>query len=123
MWRDFTYVTDLVQGIAGLIEVAPSNDRDRNTTEAFDSLSPVAPFRVVNIGNAEKVRLLDFVEAIELEVGKKAIRNYMPMQAGDVPLTWASTELLQSLTGARPATDYRLGISKFVAWYKDYYQV
>jgi UDP-glucuronate 4-epimerase len=123
MWRDFTYVKDLVQGIVGLINAVPRNDGTKNAVLAVDSLSAVAPFRVVNIGNSEKVRLMDFVEAIEHEVGKKAVRNYMPMQAGDVPMTWASTDLLQSLTGARPATDFRLGISKFVAWYKDYYKV
>jgi UDP-glucuronate 4-epimerase len=86
-----------------------------------DSLSPVAPFRIVNIGNSEKVRLLDFVEAIEEATGRKAMRNYMDMQPGDVPATWADASLLQALTGYRPATDFREGMREFVAWFRDYY--
>jgi UDP-glucuronate 4-epimerase len=86
-----------------------------------DSLSPVAPYRIVNIGNSDKVRLLDFVEAIEEELGQKAIRNYMPMQMGDVPATWANAELLKTLTGYKPQTDIKDGIRKFVAWFRDYY--
>ena len=88
-----------------------------------DSLSPVAPYRVVNIGNSKRIRLLDFIEAIEEALGKKAIRNYLPMQLGDVPATWADTTLLEKLTGYRPETDFRDGIARFVSWYRDYYQV
>ncbi|PTR06518.1 hypothetical protein C8J28_14913, partial [Cereibacter azotoformans] len=83
-------------------------------------LSPAAPFRIVNIGNSDKVRLLDFVEAIEESLGRRAIRNYMPMQLGDVPATWADAGLLHRLTGYRPQTDVREGIARFVAWYRDY---
>ena len=122
MWRDFTYVDDLVRGIAGLIEVAPLPVDARTTTLENDSLSPAAPFRIVNIGNSDKVRLLDFVDAIEVELGRKAVRNYMPMQTGDVPATWANTDLLQALTGYRPNTDFKDGIRQFVAWYRDYFQ-
>ena len=86
-----------------------------------DNQSPVALFRVVNIGNSEKVRLMDFVEAIEAEIGIKAIRKFLPMQQGDVPATWADASLLQSLTGYRPQTGFREGVAKFVAWYRDYY--
>jgi UDP-glucuronate 4-epimerase len=121
MYRDFTYVDDLVRGIRLLMDTIPQRPASPDDTAAGDSLSPVAPFRVVNIGNSEKVRLLDFVEAIEDCLGKKAIRNYMPMQAGDVPATWANAELLQSLTGYRPRTDVRDGIAQFVAWFRDYY--
>ena len=85
-----------------------------------DSLSPVAPHRVVNIGNSEKVRLLDFIEAIEKCLGKKAMRNYMGMQAGDVPATWANADLLKNLTGYRPETNFQDGILKFVEWYREY---
>jgi UDP-glucuronate 4-epimerase len=81
----------------------------------------VAPYRIVNIGNSDKVRLLDFVEAIEDELGQKAIRNYMPMQMGDVPATWANADLLQSLTGYKPQTDIKDGIRDFVLWFRDYY--
>lgn len=121
MWRDFTYVEDLVRGIAGLIEATPVRLEDPSDIPAGDSLSPVAPYRVVNIGNSDKVRLLDFVDAIEEVVGKKAIRNYLPMQQGDVPATWADASLLQNLTGYKPATPFKEGVSKFVTWYRDYY--
>ncbi|SFT11445.1 UDP-glucuronate 4-epimerase [Sulfitobacter marinus] len=120
MYRDFTYVTDLVRGIRLLIDTPPVRPDNREVPEG-DSLSPVAPYRIVNIGNSDKVRLLDFVEAIEEELGQKAIRNYMPMQMGDVPATWANAELLKSLTGYKPQTDIKDGIREFVAWFRDYY--
>jgi len=120
MHRDFTYVTDLVRGIRLLIDTPPVRPDNREVPEG-DSLSPVAPYRIVNIGNSDKVRLLDFVDAIEEELGQKAIRNYMPMQMGDVPATWANAELLQSLTGYKPQTDIKDGIRDFVAWFRDYY--
>lgn len=120
MYRDFTYVTDLVRGIRLLIDTPPVRPDNREVPEG-DSLSPVAPYRIVNIGNSDKVRLLDFVDAIEEELGQKAIRNYMPMQMGDVPATWANAELLKTLTGYNPQTDIKDGIREFVAWFRDYY--
>jgi UDP-glucuronate 4-epimerase len=122
MVRDFTYVTDLVEGIRQLIDAVPQRPATRDQIAAHDSLSPAAPFRVVNIGNAQKVRLMDFIEAIEDCVGAKAIRNYLPMQTGDVPATWADTTLLNHLTGARPSTGFRDGVAAFVTWYRDYYR-
>lgn len=122
MYRDFTYVGDLVRAIRLLIDTPPVRPESADGIEDGDSLSPVAPYRVVNIGNSDKVRLLDFIEAIEERLGKKAQRNYMPMQVGDVPATWADASLLQRLTGYRPQTDYRDGIAQFVAWFRDYYQ-
>src|SRR6056297_1080406 len=119
MYRDFTYVDDLVRGIRLLIDTVPERPADGLVPDG-DSLSPVAPYRVVNIGNSDKVRLLDFVDAIEDCLGQKAQRNYMGMQTGDVPATWADAELLKSLTGYRPQTDFRDGIAKFVEWYRDY---
>jgi len=119
MYRDFTYVDDLVRAIRLLIDVAPVRPDDGVVAEG-DSLSPVAPYRVVNIGNSDKVRLLDFVDVIEDCLGQKAERNYMGMQTGDVPATWANTDLLKSLTGYRPQTDFRDGIAKFVEWYREY---
>lgn len=121
MHRDFTYVDDLVRGIRLLIDAVPVRPASKGEIASGDSLSPVAPFRVVNIGNSDKVRLLDFVDAIEDCLSKKAIRNYMDMQKGDVPATWADANLLQSLTGYRPQTDFRDGIQRFVAWFRDYY--
>lgn len=121
MYRDFTYVADLVRGIRLLIDAVPQRPADPAHIEAGDSLSPVAPYRIVNIGNSEKVKLLDFVDAIEKALGRPAQRNMMEMQKGDVPATWADATLLQSLTGYRPETDIRDGIARFVAWYRDYY--
>lgn len=121
MWRDFTYVEDLVRGIRLLIDAIPERPEATLDVPEGDSVSPVAPFRIVNIGNSDKVRLLDFVEAIEDELGRKAIRNYMPMQTGDVPATWANADLLQSLTGYKPQTGFRDGIAQFVNWYREYY--
>lgn len=123
MYRDFTYVEDLVRGIRLLINAVPEHPASRDEIEEGDSLSPVAPYRVVNIGNSEKVRLLDFIDAIEDTLGKKAIRNYMPMQMGDVPATWADADLLKDLTGYKPQTHYRDGIARFVEWYREYYNV
>ena len=123
MHRDFTYVTDLVRGIRLLIDAAPVRPESKDDIADWDSLSPVAPWRVANIGNSDKVRLMDFVEAIEAECGRKAVKNFMPMQKGDVPATWANATLLKELTGYTPQTDVREGIKRFVAWYRDYYSV
>ena len=117
MYRDFTFVDDLVTAISLLIRVVP-----RIRAEGVDdSLSPVAPYRVVNIGNSTKVRLLDFIDAIELALGKSALRNYLPMQMGDVPATWADAQLLQTLTGYRPQTDFRQGVAQFIEWFEEFY--
>ncbi|MEM8791301.1 MAG: GDP-mannose 4,6-dehydratase [Pseudomonadota bacterium] len=121
MHRDFTQVDDLVRAIRLLIDAAPPPTNARQDAIAGDSLSPVAPFRIVNIGNGEKVRLLDFVDAIEEAIGMKAVRNYMDMQPGDVPATWADTSLLRALTGYAPQTDFREGVAEFVAWFRDHY--
>lgn len=122
MYRDFTYVTDLVRAIRLLIDAVPEKPASREDIAEGDSLSPAAPFRIVNVGNSDKVRLLDFVEAIEAECGSKAVRNYLPMQMGDVPATWANAGLLETLTGYRPQTDVGDGVREFVAWYRDHYQ-
>jgi len=119
MYRDFTYIDDIVKSTISLIDVPPKNEKniDKN-----DSLSPVAPFRIVNIGNSNKVKLLDFVDTLETCLGKKAIRNYMPMQKGDVYATWANTDLLKKLTGYSSTTDFKEGIKKFVDWYTNHYK-
>lgn len=123
MYRDFTYVTDLVRGIRLLIDTPPVRPASADEITEGDNLSPVAPFRVVNIGNSDKVRLLDYIDAIEAEVGKPAIRNYMGMQKGDVPATWANADLLKNLTGYKPQTNVKDGVAKFVQWYRAYYDV
>ncbi|MBJ3764337.1 NAD-dependent epimerase/dehydratase family protein [Maribius pontilimi] len=131
MRRDFTHVDDLVHGIRLLIDAVPERPADGAVPEGGvsgapvpgDSLSPVAPFRVVNIGNGAPVPLGDFIDAIEAALGRTAERNLMEMQPGDVPATWADTALLERLTGYAPATDIRAGVASFVAWYRDYYGV
>ena len=123
MYRDFTYVEDLVRGIRLLIDAAPVRPEPGAEIPAWDSLSPVAPYRVVNIGNSDKVRLLDFVDALEDCLGVPAKRNFMDMQKGDVPATWADATQLQELTGYRPQTDVKDGIARFVTWFRDYYEI
>jgi UDP-glucuronate 4-epimerase len=119
MKRDFTYVDDVVNALSLLLNKAPGKTPISAT---FDSLSPVAPFRVVNIGNNRPVRLKDFITALEKEIGRKAIQNLMDMQPGDVPATWADTRLLQALTGYSPTTDLCEGVKSLVDWYLDYYR-
>lgn len=124
MARDFTYVEDLVRGIHLIMNaIPPASGSERTEAVEGDSLSPVAPWRVVNIGNSDKVQLLDFIAAMEESLGRKALRNYMDMQAGDVPATWADASLLQKLTGYSPETDFKDGVGKFVAWYRAFYRV
>ena len=118
MERDFTYIDDLTQGIALLLETPPC--RDKRVCEN-DSLSPVAPHRLVNIGNAEPVALMDFIKAIEINVGKPAVMNMMGMQPGDVTKTYADSSLLKTLTGFQPSTQIKEGVKAFVDWYRDYY--
>ncbi|MFN3938276.1 MAG: NAD-dependent epimerase/dehydratase family protein [Gemmobacter sp.] len=117
MWRDFTHVADLVRAVRLLVDAVPG----QGGPVEGDSLSPVAPFRIVNIGNSRKVRLLDFVAAMERHLGRMALRNPMPMQPGDVPATWADAGLLERLTGFRPATDLDSGVAEFVAWMRDWH--
>jgi UDP-glucuronate 4-epimerase len=122
MYRDFTYIDDLAHSIRLLIDVVPIRSKDVDEISNIDSLSPVAPFRIVNIGNSEKVSLLDFINAIENELGIKAKRNYMEMQKGDVHATWANTDLLKELTGYLPDTNFKEGITHFVGWFREYYK-
>ena len=120
MYRDFTYIDDIVNGISGLINKVPNLKQLGKIQN--DSLSPIAPFRIINIGNTQKVYLLDFIKALEKELGLKALKNYMPMQKGDVKKTLSDTSLLKKLTKYNPKTNYRAGIKKFVDWYLEYYR-
>jgi len=108
MQRDFTYVDDLVEAVVRLSEKIPA--RDDHKSVATDSTSPVAPYRIVNIGGRQPVSLLSFIEEIERELGRPAVRNYLGMQLGDVVRTEASTEFLESLIGYRPATPVSVGV-------------
>ena len=120
MYRDFTYIDDIVEGVRVLINKAPNTKQLGKIKN--DSLSPVAPFRILNIGNNHKVYLLDFINILEKELGIKAIRNYMPMQKGDVKMTLSDTTLLKKLTGYNPKTSYKVGIKKFLKWYLLHYK-
>ncbi|MEM9967900.1 MAG: NAD-dependent epimerase/dehydratase family protein [Pseudomonadota bacterium] len=116
MKRDFTYIDDLVDGLMALANAYPERQLSRS-----DSLSPVAPYRIVNIGNSQPVELTDFIDEIEQVLGKVAVRNFLDMQPGDVPATWADTQLLEAITGHKPKTPVSVGIAKFVEWYRDFY--
>ncbi|WP_299689305.1 SDR family NAD(P)-dependent oxidoreductase [uncultured Tateyamaria sp.] len=118
MRRDFTYIDDLTGAILALIDTVPGD-----APVPGDSLSPVAPHRIVNIGNGAPVPLMDFIAAIETACERAAIKTYHDMQPGDVPATWADATLLETLTGNRPSTPIQEGIDAFVGWYRDYYQV
>ena len=120
MFRDFTYIDDITKGIELLIDKIPNNKKLNKYSN--DSLSPVAPFRILNIGNSKKVFLLDFIKQLEKELKKKAIRNYMPLQKGDVKLTLSNTSLLRKITSYKAETNYKLGIKKFLDWYQDFYK-
>ena len=123
MARDFTYVTDLVRGIRLLIDAAPVEPATLADIAPGDSLSPVAPWRIVNIGNATRVPLMDFIQEIERALGVQIRKTFLDMQPGDAPETWADCSLLQRLTGYRPETGVRDGVAAFVAWYRDFYRV
>jgi UDP-glucuronate 4-epimerase len=120
MERDFTYIDDLVEGIVRLIPKAPVEGAPAG---AMDSLSPVAPFRIVNIGHGRPVGLMEFIAAIEAALGLPAKRSYREMQPGDIPKTWANADLLEALTGFRPNFPVARGVQEFVAWFRAYYGV
>ena len=119
MYRDYTYIDDIIDGIYRLINKSPS----LNSKKRFknDSLSPVAPFRILNIGNTKKIYLLDFINTLEKELNKKIKRIYLPMQKGDVYSTLSDSSLLKRITGYNPKTNYKIGIKKFINWYKVFY--
>lgn len=122
MKRDFTYVDDIVEGITRLLPKMPSGN------EAWDGQAPdpatsFAPYRLYNIGNNNPVELLRFIEVLEEKIGKKAVKNLMPIQPGDVPETYANIDALIDEIDFRPSTSIEDGIGKFVDWYKTYYKI
>jgi UDP-glucuronate 4-epimerase len=121
MRRDFTYVDDIVEGVMRIIDRPPQGNPAWSGM-APDPASSTAPYKVYNIGNSSPVRLLDFIDALETELGKKAQKNLLPLQPGDVAATWADVDDLAADTGYRPATPVQEGIRRFVAWYKAFYQ-
>lgn len=124
MSRDFTYVADIANAICLLMEKPPNiKSETKKLNNQFDNLFKSAPYRAINIGNGAPVKLMKYIEALELALQKSALKNFMPMQAGDVPATWANTKQLESITGFKPSTDITSGIANFVDWYKRYYEV
>jgi UDP-glucuronate 4-epimerase len=121
MSRDFTYIDDLVEAMLRLLDRPPPLAEGRGPPLPDDSLSPLAPWRVVNIGAAMPVVLMDFVVAIEAATGLRAKCNFMEMQQGDVPVSFADTSLLLALTGFTPKTQLKEGVKAFIAWYRDYF--
>ena len=117
MKRDFIYIDDLVDALVRLINVAPHSLDNRGAALSGDSLSAVAPWRVVNIGSSNPMMLRDIIAVIEAALGQEAEKNFVPIQLGDVSATWAETRLLHQLVGEVPQTLLQKGIQSFVDWY------
>lgn len=120
--RDFTFIDDIVEGVIRTLDNVPEANPDWNGDQP-DPGTAAAPYRIYNIGNNQPVELLRFIEIIEQNVGKEANKNLMPLQPGDVPATYADIDDLMNDVGFRPNTSIEDGIAKFVAWYKEYYNV
>jgi UDP-glucuronate 4-epimerase len=119
MQRDFTYVDDIVGGVVRVLDHPPLN----STNVSDPSVSKTAPYKIYNIGNSSPVRLMDFIGAIETKLGLQAQKVLLPMQPGDVPMTWADTSDLQSDLDYCPNTPVDEGVSNFIDWYREYYQI
>ena len=123
MRRDFTYIDDLVEGIVRLIDHPPRVNETDEPIGPNDSVSPVAPWRAVNIAGGQPIGLMEFIKTIEEKLGATADKTFLPMQQGDVPVTFADATLLKRLTGYAPSTRIDTGVGAFLDWYRDYYQV
>ncbi len=121
MKRDFTYIDDIVTGIERLIPAIPSGNPEWSG-DSPDPGTSFAPYRIFNIGNNSPVQLMEFIEAIEEALGQEAVKNYMPLQPGDVPATYADVQDLMDVVDFKPATSIREGVGKFIDWYRDYYK-
>tara|TARA_A100000164_G_scaffold382143_1_gene438947 strand:+ start:224 stop:1240 length:1017 start_codon:yes stop_codon:yes gene_type:complete len=122
MDRDFTYIDDIIESLIRLANKIPKPEKN------FDSKNPIAssswaPHRIFNIGNSNKVKLIDFINIIENEIGIKAIKNFLPMQKGDVQSTLADTSLLEQYINFKPQTSLDFGIKKFIEWYRLFYNI
>ena len=120
MARDFTYIDDLIEALMRLVKCEPTSKKDDLTMHKNDSLSDVAPWRVVNIGSEHPVCLLDFIKTIEKAIGKVAKKNFLVDQIGEVPKTFADNSLLKSITKYEVKTDLDSGIRSFLEWYNEY---
>ena len=122
MKRDFTYIDDIVEGVVRVLDRTAAVDSTYDPISADPACSNV-PYRVFNIGNSDPVPLMDFIGAIEAATGRTAEKIFLPMQDGDVPATYADTELLDAWVGFAPATPIGEGVARFVAWYREYYKI
>lgn len=122
MWRDFTFIDDIVESVTRIIKVVPECNRDWNTLSP-DPSSSCAPYRIYNVGNQNPTRLLDYISAIEEELGEKAIKEMQPMQAGDVYQTYADSSALAKVTGFTPNTSVKDGMHKTIVWFRNYYKI
>jgi len=122
MDRDFTYIDDIVTGIVKVLDNPPKGNSDWSG-KSPDPSSSLAPYRIYNIGNNSPVNLMDFIDAIEKSLGRKAKKNYLPMQPGDVPATWADVDDLVRDMNYSPGVEIREGVERFVKWYLEYFKV
>lgn len=114
MLRDFTYIDDIVKGVLAILDNPPIKDREHLDSEP--------PYKVYNIGNSQPIELMRFIEILEKELGREALRELLPMQPGDVPATFADTSAIEEAIGFRPTTRLEDGLRHFVAWYRTYYR-
>jgi UDP-glucuronate 4-epimerase len=121
MFRDFTYIDDIVEGLARVIDNKPEGNKDWTGLDP-DPSSSAAPYKIYNIGNNNPVKLLDFIEEIENKIGKKAEKIFLPIQDGDVPATMADVADLIDDLDYKPSTSVKVGIGNFIDWYLDYYK-
>lgn len=121
MRRDFTYIDDIVEGIVRVIDRPATPDPDWSSDDPSPASSK-APYRVYNIGNDDPVELMHLIETIEKELGQEAAKNFMDMQPGDVPASWADVDTLTRDVGFKPSTSIEDGVARFISWYRDYYQ-
>lgn len=122
MKRDFTYIDDIVESIRLLLPLIPEPNAKWNAYYP-DPATSFAPYRIFNLGNNNPIELKRFIEAIEKSVGKKAVKNFLPLQEGDVVDTYADVQELEEVTGFKPSTSIEVGVDRFVRWYRDYYRV
>lgn len=122
MWRDFTYIDDIVEGIVRITSVIPQGNKDWDETNPDPATSSV-PYRIYNIGNSQPTRLMDYIHCIENSIGHEAQKDFLPMQQGDVYQTYADSSALAEATGFRPSTPLQSGIDRTVAWFKEFYNL
>ena len=122
MERDFTYIDDIVEGVVRVLDAIPVADPQADMTLPDPARSP-APYRLYNIGNHSPVKLMTFIAPLERALGRTAVKNLLPIQPGDVPATYADVDDLHAAVGFAPGTPLEVGIERFVAWYRSFYQV